>query len=370
MGSSEGRRAEMIRRWRVIISSTVILAVCDAAFGQDEPSVKPPKSAPESMHVGARITDERVNVRQGPGSEYDRTRLVDRETKVTVTAREGSWVQVTLPNGASGWVGLKFVDPESAIVTPKASALNAVDASSDPAISKRPIAPATQAQSATAPALAQKPVKPPVKPVSATPAAVKSSAAVEKDILGALSGTKPDVLVGAKDSPPASLGDSFRMLLILLPVLGGIVLAVRGLKSLQRRTGSLPDFRKGVRGAILGGFNLNNARSRGGSSLRVLESIPIGSASLHLVEARGRVLLLGASGASLSTLADLTESQSDGSLAAEDSDFRTVLNTMTDDLDDDYSDLRGGLGITVGSLEDQIRETREAISRSAVRGRR
>lgn len=366
----------MSRNWRIVVCSSVFFAVGDVAFGQGPHGGKPPKTALESMHVGARITEAGVNVRQGPGSEYNRTRLIDRHTRVTVTALEGRWIQVTLPSGATGWVCLKFVDPEAAIVAPKAPAQRANASPAAPAVfagRATPVAAQAQSTPTLAPGaqkVANDPAKPATTAVAAPAAAPKSAVAMQKDLLGALSGAKPDVLVGAKESAPASIGDTFRMLLVLLPVLGGIVLAVRGLKSVQQRTGSLPDFHKGLRGAILGGFNANNARSRGGSSLRVLESIPIGAASLHLVEARGRLLLLGASGGSLSTLSDLTETRTGGVPTVEDSDFRSVLNSMSDDLEEDYSDLRGGLGVVVESLEDQIREARDSISRSAVRGRK
>jgi flagellar biogenesis protein FliO len=330
------------------------------------------------MHVGGRIKEERVNVRQGPGPQYDRTTLIDKEAHVAITAREGNWVQVTLPNGARGWVGLQFVEPAQPLTAAKPAAVPAAPAgpnNSPAAVSTKPEAPATAAKPTAASAVAVHPVAPAIKPpqpaiakpVAPPTAPAKKAADVEKDVVGALAGTKADVLGGAKDTPAANAGDTFRMLLVLLPVLGGIVLAVRGLKSIQQRTGTLPDFRKGLRGAILGGFNLNNARKTGGSSIRVVESIPLGSASIHLIEARGRVLLLGATGGSMSTLADLTDTSAG---AAEDSDFRSILNNMSDDLAADYDyGVQGGLGVVVGNLDDQIREAREAIARTAVRGR-
>lgn len=346
----------MSRTWKVIVSSTVVLAACDAAFAQTVPAASA-KFVPDTMHIGGRIKEERVNVRQGPGPGYDRTTLIDKEAHVAITAREGNWVQVTLPNGARGWVGLQFVDAENPLTVAKLAAAP---------IAVKPAAPVASAVAVHPVAPAIKPAQPvAVKRLTPPPPTAKKAADVEKDVVGALSGTKADVLGGAKDTPAASAGDTFRMLLVLLPVLGGIVLAVRGLKALQQRAGALPDFRKGLRGAILGGFNLNNARKTGGSSIRVVESIPLGSASIHLIEARGRVLLLGATGGSMSTLADLTDTNG---AAAEDSDFRSILNNMSDDLAEDY-DLQGGLGVVVGNLDDQIREAREAIARTAVRGR-
>ena len=56
--------------------------------------------------------------------------------------------------------------------------------------------------------------------------------------------------------------------------------------------------------AILGGFHLNKAREQAGRSIRVIESVPIGGSNVHLLEVRGRVLLLGASAGSMNLLAE------------------------------------------------------------------
>ncbi len=356
----------MRSKWKAAIGSTIVLAMSGAALGQAASVEKAGKQLPIKFSIAGRITDERVNVRQGPGSDYKRATLVDKDTRVVITAREGDWLQVSLPDGTAGWVGARFTESQKAL--PKAAVPKVIRIASVAPAAVNTVPPIKPAP------VALKPAAPAVHPASGTPTVSKTAAPtpgrkaadVEKDVMGALVGTKPDLLSSARQSPATTLADSFRMVVVLLPVLALIVLAVRGLKGLQQRTGRIPDFRKGLRSGILGGFNLSNARRSGGSSIRVIESVPIGSAGLHLVEVRGRVLLLGATGSSISTLAELSETQP-AYAEGGDSDFRSLLNNMSDDLHEDYSDIQGGLGRVVGSLEDQIREARESIAQSAVR---
>ena len=176
-----------------------------------------------------------------------------------------------------------------------------------------------------------------------------------------LAGAKPDILQQAQESPATTLRDAFRMLLYLLPILVLVVLAIRGLKALQQRAGRLPGFRQG----LIGGFNLTNGRKTGGSSIRLLESVPIGSIVLHLVEVRGRTLLLGASTTSVSKLMEFGDAAE-----ARDAEFQTMLAAISHDMESDPDAAEGGLGNMVGSLDDSLRETREAIARSAARARK
>ena len=366
----------MISKVKVVLGITAIgalatLTVPALCQNSNNSVEKAPVTAPVTLHVSANVTDERVNVRTGPGGDFKRIALVDKGTSVTITARDGDWVQATLADGKSGWIGFKYVESAQAIpaekllpVTPKATTTKEIvqpQKVQQPAAANQNLTKTLQSSAAAA-----KPAPSHPAPQEATG---KKAGEVEKDVIGVLSNTRPDILGGAKDTPAASAGDSFRVILVLLPVLGLIVLAIRGLKSVQTKTGTLPDLRKGLRSSIIGGFNLANARKSGGSTIRVVESIPVGSAGLHLVEVRGRTLLLGATANSLNMLLELTENQSgqvDG-----DSDFKTLLNNMTGDLHEDYADAGGygSLGTMVGSLEDQIREARESIAQSAVRAR-
>jgi Flagellar biosynthesis protein, FliO. len=132
------------------------------------------------------------------------------------------------------------------------------------------------------------------------------------------------------------------------------VLSVRGLKRFQEKTGALPT----LRGSLLGGHNLSNARTTGGSNIRVVESVPVGNMELSLVEVRGRMLLLSSSGGTVSLLTELKDGEEG------ESEFQSLLGSFGDD---DADELDGTIGATVGSLDDYLRDTREAIVRSAQR---
>src|SRR5690349_17964367 len=78
-----------------------------------------PKSVAATLHIAGKINSERINLRQGPGADYKRVTLLDKETGVVVTAREGDWVQVQLPDGESGWVGQKYLATDSPLPAQK-----------------------------------------------------------------------------------------------------------------------------------------------------------------------------------------------------------------------------------------------------------
>jgi hypothetical protein len=168
-----------------------------------------------------------------------------------------------------------------------------------------------------------------------------------------LAGTRSDPTERTQDSPAATVGDGWKLLLYLLPILGLTVLAIRGLKAVYQRAGAMPDFRKG----ILGGLNLANARNSNRGSIRVIESVPLGSMGLHLVEVRGRQLLIGSTGTALCKLAEFTESD-----AVEDAGFQSLLDSASADAmkEEDGS---------VTTMMNSLREARESILRSAVRMR-
>src|SRR5207237_3316686 len=56
--------------------------------------------------------------------------------------------------------------------------------------------------------------------------------------------------------------------------------------------------------ALLAGFQQKNSASRSGG-IRLVESLPLSGANLHVVEVRGRALLLGVTGANVQMLAEL-----------------------------------------------------------------
>ncbi len=212
-----------------------------------------------------------------------------------------------------------------------------------------------------------------VQPTETKPVAVKPTSALAQ--------TKPDIVappVGTTnkfntlDSPTAAIGDSGRMIFFLVPMLLVTYGALKLLQRFQQKTGRLPAALQnaartqqqsksaksgGIVSAILGGFTLNNARERGGSSIRVVESVPIGGVNIHLVEVRGRLLLLGGSGGSVNLLTEFQETEIDGT------DFRTLLNAAAAEMDglSEYDAIPASA--VVGGVEDDLRSTGEAMQK-------
>lgn len=180
----------------------------------------------------------------------------------------------------------------------------------------------------------------------------------------------------------ASVGDSWKMIAYLLPVLLAVMGCLKLLQRFQARTGRLPAAlasasrttggkargrqnrgSSGIWNALVGGFHLNNARKAGGSSIRLLESVPIGGANVHLLEVRGRVLLLGASAAGLNLLAEFEAGES-----ASSNDFRDLLHAAAADMDAlDYEQDDLPATAAVSTLEDLMRETGQSVGNNARR---
>ena len=180
----------------------------------------------------------------------------------------------------------------------------------------------------------------------------------------------------------ASVGDSWKMIAYLLPVLLAVMGCLKLLQRFQAKTGRLPSALTaasrstggkaqgrqnrgsgGLWNALVGGFHLNNARKAAGSSLRLLESLPLGGANVHLLEARGRVFLLGASSTGLNLLAELEQNESAGS-----GDFRDLLHAAAVDMDAlDYEQDDLPATAAVSTLEDLMRETGQSVGNNARR---
>jgi cell wall-associated NlpC family hydrolase len=57
---------------------------------------------------GVCISD-RVNVRLGPGTHFERAAIIDKGKSMTITARQDDWCKVTLAGGTKGWIRSDFV---------------------------------------------------------------------------------------------------------------------------------------------------------------------------------------------------------------------------------------------------------------------
>lgn len=347
------------------------------------------------------VVQDRVNVRKGPGAQFERVTLLDKETTVTVLERQGEWAHIQSKDGHNGWLLVKFLNEPAARAagatvnrSDKPAAADKPTPPSETAVAPAAVAPQTvpaakPADSAAVPTKGTPPAAgavttntPPASPsVSIAPppvnlkpspvklAPAKKEAAASVPLADAKSDakpdTKPDAVPQTQDSPAASLGDSWKLLLYLVPILGVTLLAIRGMKSVYQRTGHLPTLKQG----LVGGLNLSNARKNGGSSLRVRESIPLGTAGLHLVEARGKLLLIGTAGNGVSLLTTFEDVENERRR-----EFQEALQDAANDMDEDelVAELNKGqmpLEAVVRSLDSSLQSARETIERSASRVR-
>ena len=76
------------------------------------------KATPPKDSGWAIINKDRVNIRQGAGTNTKRISVVDRGTQVQILARQGEWKRVRLANGRVGWVLGSLLSP---IAPPKTS---------------------------------------------------------------------------------------------------------------------------------------------------------------------------------------------------------------------------------------------------------
>ncbi len=327
----------------------------------------------------AMISGEGIIVRDGPGSDHARLMMVDGGKRVPVLERRDGWAQVRFHSGKIGWIKDKFLSGLTAASSPAPTAV----------VSTPPVLPPV----AIPPALPAHPtavVAP--KVISSTPAASHAPIAKTTPPTSAASGflkdTKPDTDAGAKvggpgdhtqDNPVAAIGDSWKMIVYLAPILLVTIGVLRLVRKHQERHGKLPAMltalganrraapKSGGKGlgltrALLGSFNLNNARERGGS-IRVVESVPIGGANIHLIEVRGRMLLVGATANGVSVLTEFHENAS-----LETNDFRSMLQAAAADMDGlDLATDDLPSSAVVSALDNVMRDTGDSLSRRTQR---
>lgn len=201
-----------------------------------------------------------------------------------------------------------------------------------------------------------------------------------------LTQTKPDLTpvapAPAKDhtieSPMQAVGDGWKMVAYLLPTLALVVVCLNLLRRFQLKNGRLPSvLQKGATvrarpasstasssiASTLAGLvgSLRSARSDVGtsSSIRLLESLAVGTATLHLVEVRGKTLLLAGNSTGVTVLSEFGEE--DG---AESEDFRQALREAAADMDGlDLPEAQMPMSAVVGSLENAMRETGDSVER-------
>ncbi len=276
------------------------------------------------------VNGHHIRFRIGPGTDYRTAEKLDSGVAVAILDRKNGWFEVRIPNGKIVWCEENFIRLFNAPPSWNSS-------------SKPHIHTAATVKKRAPNVTAKIPVTslPPVKPNPSVHAPSNSNSIYSQ--------TRSDTNVQPISSPGSTLWDAIKMMLYLIPVLILILVALRLLKAYYERTGGLPNLKT----SIMGSWNLINARQTGGSNIRIVESVPLGSIGLHLVEVKGRLLLIssGASGATL--LKDLTDEES-----REDRDFHTLLsNTEMDAEDSDNA-----IADIVGELDETIKNTRDSIS--------
>jgi hypothetical protein len=214
------------------------------------------------------------------------------------------------------------------------------------------------------------------------PASVASSSkgGREKSSELVLTQTKPDIAVPPDpardhtiDSPMQALGDGWKMVAYLLPTLVFVLVCLNLLRRYQQRTGQLPAVvQRASRGAtpakpnmvgtLAALFSGGQGARRGGPSsggIRLLESLTVGTSTLHLVQVRGRTLLLAGGPTGVTVLTEFVDQ--DG---VEPDDFREMLKAAAADLDGlDLPDRNMPVSAVVDSLEEVMRDTGDSVER-------
>lgn len=308
---------------------------------------------PGSTVTGTVIASD-VNLREGPGRDREAIAALDEGAKVTVLTRKGEWARIRTKKGTTGWTLAEFVR------TSRPTALHSKADTSAPLVAHIHTVPAAPAAT---PAAAGEPAVPPAETAASQPQTANSTASAPVTATpagpaptGALAGTRSDPAPTTQDSPAAAVGNASHFLFYLVPVLALIVLGIRGLKSLQQRTGAS--------GPIAAqGLKLNiGTRSRSVNSIRVVESARVGAATVYLVDARGRQLLLGTSGSSIHLLANLSSNEPAGN-----EEFREILNEAAVEMRDSHAS--DNLTSILGALDGRMRQTSDSVNKSASRVR-
>lgn len=306
------------------LAITVLLAHHPAAVGAQTP--RP-----------ATISADDVNLRDAPSLRGATIANLSRGRQVRVEGSRGEWLHVRLGSGAHGWVRRDFVSTGAAARPAPAPPAGApLPAASAPAVAPTLAHAGMPAPSTSAPSPAPRAEVPPA----------------------ALAGTRPDPLAGTQPSSAGTIASGARFLLYLLPVLALVVLALRGLKLVQQRLG----FGAGAEGRHL---RFGSAREACPSPIRLAGAARLGATTLHVVEVRGRVLLLGNGPSGVQTLADL------GAVRDHlNEEFQALLNEAAS-AQDGLPPSRGEPSVrgVVSSLDSALRQARQTLGQSADRVR-
>jgi uncharacterized protein YgiM (DUF1202 family) len=86
-----------------------------ASRGAAEPKAEPTETltmAPSADEL-VRVTTERLNMRDRPGTDAAVVGALDRGTQLKVVERDGQWIKAQAPDGRSGWLSARFLEKPS-----------------------------------------------------------------------------------------------------------------------------------------------------------------------------------------------------------------------------------------------------------------
>ncbi len=96
-----------------------LISLASVGFGQ-EAATSPPESVSaaeveETFPYVAEITDDNVNIRSGPGTNYYRCGKLNAGDRVKVVASKHSWSHIVPPAGSFSWISKQYVsiDPDN-----------------------------------------------------------------------------------------------------------------------------------------------------------------------------------------------------------------------------------------------------------------
>src|SRR5579875_606700 len=170
------------------------------------------------------------------------------------------------------------------------------------------------------------------------------------------------------DSPISAISDGGRMLLYLIPILGLIVGGVALARNLPQNgqtslSFSSSRFKATAKGSAFGLLSRlqdslkNPVRSQSIRSLKVIETLALGNTALHLVEARGRLLLIGAAPAGVTLLKEFQ--------GASEADFASHFHALVEAAE--VQDVALPNTEIVDELDEQLREVSSKLARRARR---
>jgi uncharacterized protein YgiM (DUF1202 family) len=274
-----------------------------------------------------------VRVRSGPGKHYNVIARVDNGAKVAILKKQDNWLELRLHSGRTAWVGSSYIHIVSS--APKTA--------STPSHASTPIS----QSGITHPSSGSNPIK-------SSANTVKNNNNADKALLPAK--TKPDIFAQTRpdggdlsnQSSGSPVSDGFRMILYLIPVLILVIVVIRVLRYYYLHNGALPWSSR----SVISSLKLFSIKPTAGHSIRVVESAPVGNITLHLVEVRGSLLLIGASPQGVTLLKEYHD------LNDTSESFSSLLSSAEGDMNEPES----ALSEVIDSLDDSLRETQEQLS--------